>query len=68
MHDSILHKLRVRTFCQYIQRYGEKDLKKHLADNHKKGIKYHYKNKHIGDYDQFDTEDEIIEFIRNGKK
>lgn len=25
--DSILHKLRIRTFCQYIQRYGEEDLK-----------------------------------------
>ena len=66
--DSILHKLRIRTFCQYIQRYGEEDLKKHLEENCKKGIVYHYQNKHIGDYDQFDTENEIIEFIKNGRK
>lgn len=66
--DSILHKLRIRTFCQYIQRYGEEDLKKHLEENYKKGIVYHYQNKHIGDYDQFDTENEIIEFIKNGRK
>ena len=53
---------------RYIQRYGEEDLKKHLEENCKKGIVYHYQNKHIGDYDQFDTENEIIEFIKNGRK
>ncbi len=28
--DSILRKLRIRTFCKYIQLYGEDDLKRQL--------------------------------------
>ena len=61
--DSILHKLRIRTFCKYIQLYGENSLKQQLKINQEKGIIYHYPHQHVGDYDQFDTEEEIIDYI-----
>lgn len=64
--DSILHKLRIRTFCQFIQLYGEETLRNCLIRNKEKGIQYHHSQGHIGDYDQFDNEDDIIELIKNG--
>lgn len=66
--DSLLHKLRIRTFCYYIQQYGEDELARKLKENSDKGIQYHYKNQHVGDYDAFDTEEEIIQFIQSGIK
>lgn len=66
--DSILHKLRIRTFCKYIKLYGEKDLANRLKINSEMGIQYHYEKGHIGDYDQFDSEEAILNLIKNGKK
>lgn len=64
--DSILHKLRIRAFCKYIQLHGEKKLKDRLEINKCNGINYHYPKQHIGDYDKFETEKEIIDFINVG--
>lgn len=64
--DSILKKLRVRTFCQFIKEYGEDALSKFLLNNSQQGILYHYSNKHLGDYDQFNNSKDIVDFIKQG--
>jgi hypothetical protein len=38
-----------------------------LERNEKAGIVYHYKDQLIGDYDKFQTEEDIINFILYGK-
>ena len=64
--DSILHKLRIRTFCKFIEAYGEAKLLACLKENEAKGIVYHYPKSHLGDYD-LDNEEAIYEMILTGK-
>lgn len=63
----MLNKLRVRTFAHFIGIYGEEKLYECLKKNESQGIVYHYPDGHIGDYDQFETEEEIINFILHGR-
>lgn len=65
--DSILHKLRIRTFCRFIQKYGEKELISCLKNNEKAGIYYHKDYRHYGDYDVFDHEQDIIDLLLQGR-
>ena len=65
--DSILHKLRIRTFCRFIQKYGEKELISCLKNNEKAGIYYHKDHRHYGDYDVFDHEQDIIDLLLQGR-
>ena len=65
--DSMLDKLRIRTFSKYIALYGEEALLDCLERNERAGIVYHYENSIQGDYDQFDSEEESINFILHGK-
>lgn len=65
--DSILHKLRIRTFCRFVKEYGEKELISCLKNNEKAGIYYHKNQSHYGDYDVFDNEQDIIDLILQGK-
>ena len=66
--NHMLNKLRVRTFAQFIKLYGEEKLLECLKRNEAQGIIYHYPDGHLGDYDQFETEEEIIKFILEGNK
>lgn len=59
--------LEIRTFVRFIQQYGEEKLLECLKRNEQQGVVYHYPNKLIGDYDQFSTETELINFLLNGK-
>lgn len=65
--NSMFDSLRIRTFVRFIQQYGEEKLLECLKRNEQQGVVYHYPNKLIGDYDQFSTETELINFLLNGK-
>ena len=64
--DSILHKLRIRTFCKFIGQYGEEKLIVCLRKNESNGVIYHYPNSHLGDYD-LESEEAIYHLILKGK-
>ncbi len=64
---GILSKIKPKAFTEFAKRYGEEMLLDCLEENEKKGIVYHRKGI-IGDYDEFDDEEELILFIKNGKR
>ncbi len=64
---SMLDKIRIRTFSEFIRDYGEEKLITCLERNEKAGMVYHYSGKLTGDYDIPQTEEGIIELILNGK-
>ena len=51
----------------FTARYGEEELLDCLERNEKAGIVYHREGI-TGDYDDFDDAEELISFIRNGKR
>ena len=51
----------------FAKQYGEKELLDCLERNEKNGIVYHREGI-VGDYDDFEDVDKLIEFIRIGKK
>ena len=63
----MLDKLRIRAFAEFVKRYSTDELEKCLLRNKEKGIVYHYKSQLVGDYDNCQIEDEIIEMIKNGR-
>ena len=63
---SMLDKLRIRAFAEFARRYGADELERCLLRNKEKGIVYHYEGQLVGDYDRCQTEEEIIEMIKNG--
>lgn len=64
MHE----KQRIYAFALFIKKYGEEKLLACLEQNERNGISYHYPKKLVGDYDNCQTVDEIIEMLWNGKK
>lgn len=65
--DSMLGKLRIRAFAMFIERYGANKLMECLEANEEAGIIYHYDGQLAGDYDKFETEEEIMNFILQPK-
>lgn len=63
---GLLSKIKPYAFTQFAKRYGEKHLLDCLEENEKNGIVYH-RNGIIGDYDDFDNAEELIEFIKKGE-
>jgi len=63
----MLDKIRVRAFARFIAQHGEAKFLDCLERNEKAGIVYHYQGQLTGDYDKFQTEEEIIGFILYGK-
>jgi hypothetical protein len=51
----------------YIKRYGEPNLLDCLERNEKAGVVYHREGI-VGDYDDFNDVEELIDFIRTGNK
>ena len=47
--------------------YGEKELLDCLERKEQAGVVYH-RNGFIGDYDEFDNVDELMDFIKSGKR
>ncbi|MEG0527582.1 MAG: DUF3795 domain-containing protein [Longicatena sp.] len=65
--DSILFKLRVRTFCKIAKESGDENLIQCIEKNLEKGIIYHYPNQIVGDYDACENESEIRSLLEKGK-
>lgn len=61
--DSILKKTRVAHFCKILQMYDDNEVLDALAKNENEGIKYHYSNSHLGDYDKLTTVEDVIAFL-----
>ena len=60
-------KIKARVFAEFARRYGTEELLDCLERNEKAGIVYHREGI-IGDYDDFEDEEELINFIINGYK
>ena len=60
---GLLSKIKPYTFNLFIKRYGEKQLLDCLERNEKNGVVYHREGI-IGDYDDFEDVEELIEFIK----
>lgn len=64
---GLLQKIKPYAFTLFAARYGEEELLDCLERNEKAGIVYHREGI-TGDYDDFDDAEELISFIRNGKR
>ena len=62
----MMNKIKPYGFTLFIKRYGIENLLDCLEENEKRGILYHRKGI-IGDYDDFDDVEKLIEFIKTGK-
>ena len=60
-------RLKPYAFTQFAKRYGEEELLNCLERNERSGVVYH-RDGFYGDYDEFDDEEALIEFIRTGKR
>ena len=63
---GFLSKIKPYAFTMFIKRYGMEKLLDCLEENEKRGIIYHREGI-IGDYDDFDDVEKLIEFIKTGK-
>jgi len=63
---SMLDKPRIRAFARFIKQKVEEETIRCLMRNDADGIAYHYEGQLTGDYDRFDTEEEIMMFISKG--
>lgn len=64
---GLLNKIKPYGFTLFLKRYGEDELLDCLERNEKNGIVYHREGI-VGDYDDFDDAEKLIEFIRTGKQ
>lgn len=64
---GLLGKTKPRGFTAYARKYGAERLIDRLEENEKNGAVYHREG-FEGDYDGFQTEKELFEFIENGRK
>ena len=64
---GLLNKIKPYGFTLFIKRYGIEKLLDCLEENEKRGILYHRKGI-IGDYDDFEDAEKLIEFIKTGKR
>ena len=60
-------KIKARAFAEYAKRFGLEELLDCLERNEKAGIIYH-RDGIIGDYDNFDDLEALIQFIKTGKR
>lgn len=64
---GLLQKIKPYGFNLFIKRYGEEELLNCLERNEKNGVIYHREGV-IGDYDDFDDVERLIDFIKTGKR
>ena len=60
-------KIKARAFAEFARRYGVEALLDCLERNEQAGIVYHREGI-LGDYDEFDDLEELITYIRTGKR
>lgn len=63
---GLLSKIKPLGFTLFAKRYGIEKLLDCLEENEKNGVVYHREGI-IGDYDDFDDVEKLIEFIKAGK-
>lgn len=63
---GLLSKIKPYAFTEFVKRYGKEYLLDCLERNEQNGIVYH-RNGIIGDYDEFDDIEALIEFIKTGE-
>ena len=63
----ICRKIKPRAFAEFARRYGVTEFLDCLERNERAGIIYHREGI-MGDYDDFNDLEELIEFIRTGKR
>ncbi|MDE6766982.1 MAG: DUF3795 domain-containing protein, partial [Eubacterium sp.] len=64
--EGLLGKIKPYAFTLFAERYGIDKLLDCLERNEKNGVVYHRKGI-VGDYDDFEDAEKLIEFIKNGK-
>lgn len=64
---GLLSKIKPYGFTVFVKRYGETELLDCLARNEKAGVIYH-RGGVSGDYDAFDDVEQLIRFIKTGKR
>ncbi len=64
---QLLGKIKPYGFTHFARLYGEKELLDCLERNEKNGVVYHREGI-TGDYDDFEDTEELIRFIRTGKR
>ena len=64
---GLLAKIKPYGFTLFAKRYGQEELLDCLERNEAKGIVYH-RDGINGDYDDFDDVEELIDFIKTGKR
>ena len=60
-------KIKPRAFAEFARRYGTEELLDCLERNEQAGVVYHREGI-MGDYDDFEELEELIAFIRTGKR
>lgn len=65
--EGVLSKIKPRAFNEFVRRYGEEELLDCLERNEKSGVVYH-RTGIVGDYDDFDDMEALIQFIRTGRR
>ena len=60
-------KIKPKAFAEFVRRYGLEKLLDCLQTNEKNGIVYHREGI-MGDYDDFDDIEELIDFVMTGKR
>lgn len=64
---GLLNKIKPYAFTLFAKRYGEEKLLDCLEVNEKNGIIYH-RNGINGDYDDFNSVEKLIDFIKTGQR
>lgn len=64
---GLLSKIKPFAFTVFVKRFGEEELLDCLEKNEKNGVIYHREGI-IGDYDAFDNVEELVSFIKSGKR
>lgn len=64
---GLLSKIKPHGFTLFIKKYGEEELLNCLERNERNGVVYHRSGIN-GDYDGFDDVEELIRFIKTGKR
>ena len=65
--SGMLSKARARAFVRFAREQGPKELIRCLRRNMENHILYHYEGQLTGDYDQTESEEEILAMIRWGR-
>jgi hypothetical protein len=63
----MLDKPRIRAFAEFIRIHCEQTMLDCLERNEKDGIVYHYKGQLVGDYDDVDSQEAVMQLLLTGK-